>query len=85
MGCSSASTTHARRSTASQPAEDGELLSCTVIIRPLTDDLVEVHDRMPALLLTKDLDAWLNAPAAQAKAVALGSWRPGLVTVTPTS
>lgn len=68
-----------------QPSEDGERLSCTVITRPPTDDLAGVHDRMPALLLTRDLDAWLNAPAPEAKAVALGSWRPGLVAVTPLS
>lgn len=65
------------------PTPDGELLSCTIVTRPPTDDLKGVHDRMPALLLSPDLDAWLSAPSAEAKAAALGSWRPGLLTVTP--
>ncbi|UBV45501.1 SOS response-associated peptidase (plasmid) [Deinococcus taeanensis] len=62
---------------------DGPLLSCTIITRPPTEDLAEVHDRMPALLLTRDLDAWLRGSTSDAKAVTTGSWRPGLLTVTP--
>ena len=38
---------------------------------------------LPALLLSQDLDAWLSAPPAEARAAALGSWRPGLLTITP--
>ncbi|ASN83300.1 SOS response-associated peptidase [Deinococcus ficus] len=68
-----------------QDSSDGPLVSCTVITRPPTEDLTDVHDRMPALLLTKDLDTWLSAAPSQAKAIAMGSWRPGLLTVTPAS
>ncbi|GGO35828.1 SOS response-associated peptidase [Deinococcus humi] len=68
-----------------QDTPDGPLVSCTVMTRPPTKDLTEIHDRMPALLLTKDLDAWLQATPAEAKAVATGSWRPGLLTVAAAS
>ena len=62
---------------------DGMLESCTIVTRPPTPDLVEVHDRMPALLLTKDIDAWLDAPPHQARTAALSSWQPRILTVTP--
>ncbi|MFC4637731.1 SOS response-associated peptidase [Deinococcus hohokamensis] len=68
-----------------QETEDGSLLSCTVITRPPTEDLTKVHDRMPALLLTQDLDAWLHGPPADAKAIAQSSWRPGLLRTQPAS
>ncbi|MFC4637930.1 SOS response-associated peptidase [Deinococcus hohokamensis] len=68
-----------------QDTPDGPLVSCTVITRPPTEDLTDVHDRMPALLLTKDLEGWLSGPAPEAKAIATGSWRPGLLTVTSAS
>lgn len=67
-----------------QDTPDGSLLSCTVITRPPTEDLAEVHDRMPALLLTRDLDAWLTGSTSDAIGVATGSWPAGLLTVTPT-
>lgn len=70
---------------AQQDTDTGPLLSCTVITRPPTEDLTEVHDRMPALLLTQDLDAWLHGTPADAKAVALSSWRPGLLSAQPAS
>ncbi|GHF63555.1 putative SOS response-associated peptidase YedK [Deinococcus metalli] len=62
---------------------DGLLESCTIITRPPTPDLVDVHDRMPALLLSKDIVAWLDAPPAQARTAALTSWQPRILTVTP--
>ncbi|GGO33777.1 SOS response-associated peptidase [Deinococcus humi] len=62
---------------------DGPLESCTIVTRPPTPDLVEVHDRMPALLLSKDLEAWLDAPPHQARAAVLTSWPPRILTVTP--
>lgn len=34
---------------------DGPLESCTLVTRPITPDLITVHDRLPALLLTKDI------------------------------
>lgn len=61
---------------------DGSLESCTMVTRPPTPDLEHVHDRMPALLLSQDLDAWLEAPAAQARAAAMTGWRPGILRVT---
>lgn len=62
---------------------DGPLESCTIVTRPPTADLVDVHDRMPALLLSKDLEVWLDAPPQQARAAALSSWQPRILTVTP--
>ncbi|GGL91282.1 hypothetical protein GCM10010840_31700 [Deinococcus aerolatus] len=38
---------------------------------------------MPALLLSKDIDAWLDAPPQQARAAAMSSWPPRILTVTP--
>ncbi|MBB5365373.1 hypothetical protein [Deinococcus humi] len=43
-------------------APDGLRESCTVVIRPPRPDLVERRERMPALLPSKDHDAWLHAP-----------------------
>ena len=62
---------------------DGPLESCTIVTRPPTADLVEVHDRMPALLLSKDIEAWLDGSPAQARAAALSSWPPRILAVTP--
>lgn len=62
---------------------DGPLEICTIVTRPPTADLVEMHDRMLALLLSKDLDVWLDALPAQAGALALSSWPPHILTVTP--
>jgi putative SOS response-associated peptidase YedK len=53
--------------------------SCTIVTRPLTPDLLHVHDRMPALLLSGELDAWLHGTTAEAHRAALGSWRPGVL------
>lgn len=39
----------------------GPLESCTIVTRPPTADLLEVHDRMRALLLARDLEAWRSA------------------------
>lgn len=54
---------------------DGPLESCTIVTRPPTADLVDVHDRMPALLLSKDIDAWLDAPPQQASGALSGAQR----------
>jgi putative SOS response-associated peptidase YedK len=62
---------------------DGPLEGCTIVTRPPTPDLEGVHDRMPALLLSKDIDAWLDAPPHQARTAALSSWQPRILTVTP--
>ncbi|GGO41774.1 hypothetical protein GCM10008949_53010 [Deinococcus humi] len=62
---------------------DGPLESCTIVTRPPTLDLVEVHNRMPALLLSKALEVWLDAPPPQARAAALSSWQPRILTVSP--
>ncbi len=59
----------------------GLLESCTIVTRPPTADLVAVHDRIPVLLLNKNIDVRLNAPPHQARA-ALGSWPPRILTVT---
>lgn len=60
---------------------DGPLESCTVVTRPPTPDLLDVHDRMPALLLSRDLDAWLSGSPAQARAAVLGSWQASILSV----
>ncbi len=62
---------------------EGPLESCTIVTRPPTPDLVDVHDRTPALLLSKDLEAWLDAPPQQARTTALNSWQPHILTVNP--
>ncbi len=62
---------------------DRPLESCIIITRLPTLDAVEVHDRMLALLLSKDLEAWLDAPPAHARAAALNSWQPRILTLTP--
>ena len=65
------------------PTPDGLLESCTIVTRPPTPDLAHVHDRMPALLLSKDIDAWLDAPPKEARTAALSSWQPRILQVTP--
>ena len=60
---------------------DGPLESVTVVTREPVPDL-DVHDRMPALLLTKDLDAWLRGTPDQALEAAGTSWTPGLLVHT---
>ena len=62
---------------------DGLLESCTIVTRPPTSDLTHVHDRMPALLLSRDLFRWLDAAPQDARAAALASWRPGILQVVP--
>ena len=57
--------------------------SCTLVTRVPTLDLEHVHDRMPALLLSRDLDAWLRGSATQAKEVAGTSWPPGALQIQP--
>jgi putative SOS response-associated peptidase YedK len=58
---------------------EGLVESCTLVTRPPTADLRHMHDRMPALLLSGELDAWLHGTPAQAQRAALGSWRPGVL------
>lgn len=65
------------------PTPDGLLESCTIVTRPPTSDLVHVHDRMPALLLSKDVGTWLDAPSSEARVAASTSWQPRILTVTP--
>lgn len=62
---------------------DGPLESCAIITRAPTRDLEHVHDGMPALLLSKDLDAWLDAPPVQARATT--SWPTGVLRVAACS
>ena len=59
----------------------GVVESCTVITRSPTPDLLHVHDRMPALLLSSELQTWLHGTPEQAEAAALSSWRPGVLDV----
>ena len=60
---------------------DGPLESCTIVTRSPTPDLIEVHDRMPALLLSKDIPTWLDAPPNLARAAAMTSWQPRILHV----
>ncbi|GHF31143.1 putative SOS response-associated peptidase YedK [Deinococcus metalli] len=64
------------------PTPDGPLESCTIVTRPPTPDLLEVHDRMPALLLSKDLETWLSGPPHLARGAAMTSWEPRILQVT---
>ena len=59
----------------------GEVESCTLVTRPPTADLMCVHDRMPALLLSRDLKTWLYGTPEEAQTAALTSWRPGVLQV----
>ena len=61
--------------------KEGVVESCTLVTRPPTPDLLSVHDRMPALLLIKDLKTWFHGTTEEAKEAALTSWRPGVLTV----
>lgn len=61
--------------------QSGKTMTCTMLTRPVTRDLVEVHHRLPSLVLSKDLDAWLCGAPAQAREVALTSWREGILQV----
>ena len=60
---------------------EGVVESCMLVTRPPTADLLSVHDRMPALLLSKDLPAWLQGTPEEAQTAALTSWRPGVLQV----
>ena len=51
------------------------------MVRLPTADLRHVHDRMPALLLSRDLGTWLHGTPEQAQEAALSSWRPGVLQV----
>ncbi|THF84369.1 SOS response-associated peptidase [Deinococcus sp. KSM4-11] len=62
---------------------DGPLESCTIVTRPSTPDLVDVHDRRPALQLSKDIDVWLDGAPHEARGAALTSWQPRILQVTP--
>ena len=42
------------------PAAGEEILSCTIIVSGASAWMKPYHDRMPVLLETKDLDAWLD-------------------------
>ena len=55
--------------------------SCTLVTRPPTPDLLHVHDRMPALLLSRDLNTWLHGTPQEAQRTALTSWPPGVLAV----
>ncbi len=59
----------------------GVVESCTVVTRPPTSDGQHVHDRMPALLLSGELDTWLHGTPEQALAAASSSWRPGVLEI----
>ncbi|MDH5737972.1 MAG: SOS response-associated peptidase [Gammaproteobacteria bacterium] len=40
---------------------DGQvLLSCSMITRPAGEDMVEIHQRVPAMLLATELDTWFD-------------------------
>jgi len=52
--------------------------SCTVITVPPNDDLVRIHDRMPALLSGEALERWLD-PAARPPADLRAVLRPAAV------
>ncbi|WP_216322850.1 SOS response-associated peptidase [Deinococcus aestuarii] len=60
---------------------DGPLESVTVVTRDPVPGL-DVHDRMPALLLSQDLDAWLHGTPQEALEAAMTSWPSGLLVQT---
>ena len=60
---------------------EGVVESCNIVTRPPTPDLLSVHDRMPALLLSKDLKTWFHGTTDEAKEAALTSWQTGLLSV----
>lgn len=62
---------------------EGPLESVTVVTREPVPGL-DVHDRMPVLLLTKDLDAWLRGTPQTALDAAMTSWPSGLLVHTST-
>jgi putative SOS response-associated peptidase YedK len=53
-------------------ADDGSVIqSCTIITMPPNPLLAEIHNakqRMPAILQSQDIDAWLTGPIDQARA-----------------
>jgi putative SOS response-associated peptidase YedK len=53
-------------------ADDGSVIeSCTIITMPPNPLLAEIHNakqRMPAILQSQDIEAWLNGPIDQARA-----------------
>ncbi|WP_407573022.1 SOS response-associated peptidase [Deinococcus altitudinis] len=59
----------------------GTVESCTLVTRPPTSNLLSVHDRMPALLLSKDLETWLHGTPEEAQTAALTSWQIGILSV----
>lgn len=64
-----------------QRTDEGECYNCTIVTRPPVPDLEVVHDRQPALLLTRDLETWLQGNASQARAVAMTGWPTGILQV----
>jgi putative SOS response-associated peptidase YedK len=60
---------------------EGTTESCTLVTRPPTPDLLSVHDRMPALLLSKDLKAWFHGTPDEAQEAARNSWPNGVLSV----
>lgn len=52
----------------------GNTMTCTMLTRPPIRGMVEVHDRFPALLVSRDLEGWLHGSPAQAREIALTSW-----------
>ncbi|MFC4454831.1 SOS response-associated peptidase [Deinococcus sonorensis] len=57
----------------------GVLESVTVVTRAPVGELATVHDRMPALLLSKDLHTWLDGDPQAAIQAAQDSWPDGLL------
>ncbi|WP_084045405.1 SOS response-associated peptidase family protein [Deinococcus hopiensis] len=59
--------------------DDGPLETVTVVTRDPVPGLEGVHDRMPALLMTEDLQTWLHGHAQEAREVAMTSWPTGFL------
>jgi len=45
----------------SEPDDARALATCTIITTTPSDDMDEIHDRMPVVLSTDDVETWLNA------------------------
>lgn len=58
---------------------------CTMIPRPPIPELQDVHDRMPALLLSRDLTAWLHGAVPEVRKLLAHGWPAGVLQVTATN
>ncbi|SMB83416.1 SOS response-associated peptidase [Deinococcus hopiensis] len=58
---------------------DGPLETVTVVTRNPVQGPEGMHDRMPALLMTKDLKTWLHGGPQEAREVAMTSWPTGIL------